>query len=143
MSTIPVNNGGNTHEDPTARPELVLKHTAFCVVTNEILKVNESHRPPKSWYVALAISFSLMSMLGALIGYLFLTGVGVWGNNNPVAWGYPIVNFVFWVGIGHAGTLISAVLFLFRQKYQYFWLYKLKNANVVPKQQLNKGSCSF
>ena len=43
------------------------------------------------------------------------TGVGVWGNNQPVAWGFPIINFVFWVGIGHAGTLISAILFLFRQ----------------------------
>jgi molybdopterin-containing oxidoreductase family membrane subunit len=57
-------------------------------------------------------------MLGALIGYLILTGVGVWGNNNPVMWGFPIVNFVFWVGIGHAGTLISAVLFLFRQNWR-------------------------
>jgi len=60
----------------------------------------------------------MMSMLGVLIGYLVFTGVGVWGNNNPVAWGYPIVNFVFWVGIGHAGTLISAILFLFRQKWR-------------------------
>ena len=118
MSTIPINHADNTHEDPTVRPELVLKHTDFGVVTNEILKVNESSRAPKSWYIALAVSFSLMSMLGALIGYLFFTGVGVWGNNNPVAWGYPIVNFVFWVGIGHAGTLISAVLFLFRQKWR-------------------------
>ena len=53
-----------------------------------------------------------------MIGYLFLTGVGVWGNANPVMWGFPIVNFVFWVGIGHAGTLISAILFLFRQKWR-------------------------
>jgi molybdopterin-containing oxidoreductase family membrane subunit len=60
----------------------------------------------------------MMSMLGVMIGYLIFTGVGVWGNNNPVAWGYPIVNFVFWVGIGHAGTLISAILFLFRQKWR-------------------------
>ena len=53
-----------------------------------------------------------------LVGYLIITGVGVWGNNNPVMWGWPIVNFVFWVGIGHAGTLISAILFLFRQKWR-------------------------
>jgi molybdopterin-containing oxidoreductase family membrane subunit len=57
-------------------------------------------------------------MLFALIGYLILTGVGVWGNNAPVFWGWPIVNFVFWVGIGHAGTLISAILFLFRQHWR-------------------------
>ncbi len=46
------------------------------------------------------------------------TGVGVWGNNQPASWGFPIVNFVFWVGIGHAGTLISAILFLFRQNWR-------------------------
>jgi Ni/Fe-hydrogenase subunit HybB-like protein len=53
-----------------------------------------------------------------MIVYLVTTGVGIWGNNQPVAWGWPIVNFVFWVGIGHAGTLISAVLFLFRQDWR-------------------------
>ncbi|MHC5066062.1 MAG: NrfD/PsrC family molybdoenzyme membrane anchor subunit, partial [Planctomycetota bacterium] len=52
------------------------------------------------------------------IGWLIWQGVGVWGNNNPVGWGWPIVNFVFWIGIGHAGTLISAILFLFRQKWR-------------------------
>ncbi|MDP7086503.1 MAG: polysulfide reductase NrfD, partial [Phycisphaerales bacterium] len=71
-----------------------------------------------AWYIAFVISFLLMSLLGVLIGYLVLTGVGVWGNNSPAMWGFPIVNFVFWVGIGHAGTLISAILFLFRQKWR-------------------------
>ncbi len=56
--------------------------------------------------------------LGVLVLYLFATGVGVWGNQSPVMWGFPIVNFVFWIGIGHAGTLISAILFLFRQKWR-------------------------
>jgi molybdopterin-containing oxidoreductase family membrane subunit len=64
------------------------------------------------------ISACLASTLLVLVGYLVVTGVGVWGNNNPVMWGFPIVNFVFWVGIGHAGTLISAILFLFRQKWR-------------------------
>ena len=59
-----------------------------------------------------------MSILFATIGYLFWEGTGIWGLNNPVGWGWAIVNFVFWVGIGHAGTLISAVLFLFRQKWR-------------------------
>ena len=53
-----------------------------------------------------------------MILYLIFAGVGVWGVNNPVGWGFAIVNFVFWVGIGHAGTLISAILFLFRQKWR-------------------------
>ncbi|MDD4788633.1 MAG: polysulfide reductase NrfD, partial [Pirellulales bacterium] len=61
-------------------------------------------------------SFTVVMFLA--IGYLFLRGVGVWGNNIPVAWAWDIVNFVFWVGIGHAGTLISAILFLFRQNWR-------------------------
>ncbi|MBI69242.1 MAG: hydrogenase, partial [Phycisphaerae bacterium] len=118
MSTVPVHGVDNTHEDPTHRAPLVLNHDDFGSVTRDILKGNEDPKPPKSWYISLAISFGMMSMLGVMIGYLVFTGVGVWGNNNPVAWGYPIVNFVFWVGIGHAGTLISAILFLFRQKWR-------------------------
>jgi molybdopterin-containing oxidoreductase family membrane subunit len=122
MTTVPVNELGdtnvNTGEDPRQRSQLVLNHEDFGSVTDDILKANESSRAPKSWYFALAVSFCMMSLLGVMIGYLIFTGVGVWGNNNPVAWGYPIVNFVFWVGIGHAGTLISAILFLFRQKWR-------------------------
>ena len=57
-------------------------------------------------------------VLGGCVGHLIMKGTGVWGNNNPVYWGWPIVNFVFWVGIGHAGTLISAILFLFRQNWR-------------------------
>ncbi|MEZ6044984.1 MAG: hypothetical protein R3C11_05265 [Planctomycetaceae bacterium] len=58
-------------------------------------------------------------MLFSLVGYLIVTGTGIWGNNNPGFFcGWPIVNFVFWVGIGHAGTLISAILFLFRQNWR-------------------------
>ena len=75
MTTIPVNTG----EDPRQRPQLILHHSDFGSVTNAILRGNESPKPPKSWYFALAISFSLMSMLGAMIGYLIFTGVGVWG----------------------------------------------------------------
>ncbi len=66
----------------------------------------------------MAVSLSLLSLLIVTILYLLMTGVGVWGNNNTVSWGFPIVNFVFWVGIGHAGTLISAILFLLRQNWR-------------------------
>jgi len=96
----------------------VLGHTDFASVTEEICAVNEAPKPPRLWYISLVISACLASMLLVLVGYLVITGVGVWGNNNPVMWGFPIVNFVFWVGIGHAGTLISAILFLFRQKWR-------------------------
>jgi len=118
MTTVPGHKIDNTIQDPENRAQLILNHTDFGSVTTDILRANESEKPPKSWYFALAVSFTMMSMLGVMIGYLIFTGVGVWGNNNPVAWGYPIVNFVFWVGIGHAGTLISAILFLFRQKWR-------------------------
>ena len=64
------------------------------------------------------ISLAALLNLGACLAYLFWTGIGIWGNNSPAFWGWPIVNFVFWIGIGHAGTLISAILFLFRQKWR-------------------------
>ncbi|MCH2149016.1 MAG: polysulfide reductase NrfD [Phycisphaerales bacterium] len=115
MSTLHVD---NTIEDPRQRSPLVLGHTDFGTVTEEICLVNEAPKPPMCWYVSLAISSVVASLLLVMIGYLIITGVGVWGNNNPVMWGFPIVNFVFWVGIGHAGTLISAILFLFRQKWR-------------------------
>ncbi len=115
MSTLIID---NTFEDPAHRAPLILGHDRFDTVTAEICGVNEAPKPPRAWYVCFSIAVVLMMMLMATIGYLFATGVGVWGNNNPVMWGFPIVNFVFWVGIGHAGTLISAVLFLFRQKWR-------------------------
>jgi molybdopterin-containing oxidoreductase family membrane subunit len=71
-----------------------------------------------AWYVAFGVSLMLLGALGVAVNYLIFTGVGVWGLNNPVMWAYDITNFVFWVGIGHAGTLISAILFLFRQKWR-------------------------
>ena len=78
----------------------------------------EARRPPQAWYVAMAFSLCLLGMLGLMVLYLFFTGVGVWNLNRPVCWAFDITNFVFWVGIGHAGTLISAILFLFRQKWR-------------------------
>ncbi|OGU80448.1 MAG: hydrogenase, partial [Stygiobacter sp. RIFOXYA12_FULL_38_9] len=75
-------------------------------------------KPNKKFYIALSITVSLMSLMLIGFGLTFYYGVGMWGNNNPVGWAFDIVNFVFWVGIGHAGTLISAILFLFRQKWR-------------------------
>src|SRR4051812_8746934 len=107
----------NTYDDPRERAPLVVNGRSFGEVTRIVTSVHE--RPmPKAWYVCFAISLMLLSMLGAMIGLLVSTGIGVWGNNQPVAWAFDIVNFVFWVGIGHAGTLISAILFLFRQKWR-------------------------
>ncbi|TVQ55385.1 MAG: hydrogenase [Phycisphaerales bacterium] len=115
MSTIVVD---NTFDDPLRRAPLVLNHDRFDTVTEEVCRVNEEPHPPLAWYITFGISIFLFGILGVMVLYLLVTGVGVWGNNAPVMWGFPIVNFVFWVGIGHAGTLISAILFLFRQKWR-------------------------
>jgi Ni/Fe-hydrogenase subunit HybB-like protein len=75
-------------------------------------------KPPLAWFVAFSIT-STVALIGiALIAYTIATGIGVWGNNIPVAWAFDIINFVFWVGIGHAGTLISAILLLFRARWR-------------------------
>src|SRR5438105_784320 len=101
----------NTVDDPRVRTPLVVGGKDFNGVTEAVAGVVE--RPtPMAWYVCFAMSLSLLGLLGVCVTYLMLTGVGVWGNNQPVGWGFGIVNFVFWVGIGHAGTLISAILFL-------------------------------
>jgi Ni/Fe-hydrogenase subunit HybB-like protein len=108
----------NTAEDPRKRAPLVMGEASFSSVTKDVTDLALKPKPPLAWKIAFGVSVSLMAYLFILIGYLLSTGVGVWGNNQPVAWGFPIVNFVFWVGIGHAGTLISAILFLFRQNWR-------------------------
>jgi len=74
--------------------------------------------PTGRWWIAFAIAMAFLSLLGFGVLNLVYSGVGVVGTNSPVGWGTFIVNFVFWIGIGHAGTLISAVLFLFRQRWR-------------------------
>jgi len=75
-------------------------------------------KPDKKFYIALTISGGALLIGVILLLLTFYYGVGLWGNNQPVGWGFPIINFVFWVGIGHAGTLISAILYLLRQKWR-------------------------
>lgn len=70
------------------------------------------------WLAGIAIAFSLVLLLNLAIGWLLLNGVGIWGVNQPVAWGFAIVNFVWWIGIGHAGTFISAILLLLHQHWR-------------------------
>jgi molybdopterin-containing oxidoreductase family membrane subunit len=96
---------------------LVAEGTTFRSITETVARVTE-HKAPRGWWVAFLIASSFLGVMTLAIGYLFWTGVGVWGNNAPVYWAWDITNFVWWIGIGHAGTLISAVLFLFRQKWR-------------------------
>jgi len=73
---------------------------------------------PKKWFVGVFLAFCFVNLLAIAVCYLFLKGVGIWGINIPVAWGFAIINFVWWIGIGHAGTLISAILFLLKQDWR-------------------------
>lgn len=102
---------------PVSEEPLVTGNQTFKTITDKISSITEQ-KTPLPWYLLFALSGSLALMLFGMIGYLFIEGIGIWGVNVPVGWGWAIVNFVFWVGIGHAGTLISAVLFLFRQKWR-------------------------
>ena len=108
----------NTSTDPRQRANLVCGDTSIADITEAVCGIAEVKKVHRNWWFAFIIAVSVMSMLFINIAYLIWEGVGVWGNNNPVGWGWPIVNFVFWVGIGHAGTLISAVLYLFRQDWR-------------------------
>ena len=74
--------------------------------------------PGRAWCLALAVTTAITLLGAGLTAHTLATGIGVWGNNSPVFWAFDSMNFVFWVGIGHAGTLISAVLFLFRQRWR-------------------------
>jgi molybdopterin-containing oxidoreductase family membrane subunit len=86
-------------------------------VTREVLSALDA-RPTAIWWGGMAVSVSAL-LLGTLaIGYQIATGIGTWGLNRTVGWAFDITNFVFWIGIGHAGTLISAILFLLRQRWR-------------------------
>jgi len=86
-------------------------------VTNDVCRPLEG-RPSPLWWAGMALSVSLLAVGVVAVAYMLRTGIGTWGLNRTVGWGFDITNFVFWIGIGHAGTLISAVLFLFRQRWR-------------------------
>ncbi len=87
-------------------------------VTDKISSIVLRRRSPPAWAAALAAALALLATLAVAVVELLARGVGVWGVDEPVAWGFAIVNFVWWIGIGHAGTLISAILLLLRQPWR-------------------------
>jgi Ni/Fe-hydrogenase subunit HybB-like protein len=103
-------------EKPYRPPVLAPGYTPG-TVTDKISSVVTA-KTPRWWYIAFGLSFCLMMLFLACVTWLFAKGVGVWGVNQPVGWGFAIVNFVWWIGIGHAGTLISAILLLLRQEWR-------------------------
>ena len=100
------------------RPPVIEPGHSFASVTDQISSIVLTQGPPKGWWIGFALVFSLAMMLFYSLGYLLVVGVGIWGINVPVGWGFAIINFVWWIGIGHAGTLISAILLLLRQEWR-------------------------
>jgi Ni/Fe-hydrogenase subunit HybB-like protein len=99
-------------ERPIYPEDTSLRH-----VTESVSRVTENPAP-RGWWMLFIPSLALTGGLFASIAYLVTFGIGSWGNNHPVGWAWDITNFVWWIGIGHAGTLISAILYLFRQKWR-------------------------
>ena len=107
----------NLDEEPGTRAPLVLGSTEFTQIT-EVVSRPVEWKAPRAWYIYMGCCGALVALLLFCIGQLIWNGTGVWGLQQPVGWAWDITNFVFWVGIGHAGTLISAILFLFRQQWR-------------------------
>ncbi len=99
------------------RPPLIEGEKSIAQVTHDVCAPMEA-RPTGLWWAALAVSSSILLLGAVSIAYQIAVGVGTWGLNRTVGWAFDITNFVFWIGIGHAGTLISAILFLFRQRWR-------------------------
>jgi molybdopterin-containing oxidoreductase family membrane subunit len=105
-----------SHEEPV-REQLVLGNPSMRDITARIASIVESKITTK-YLLTLGLTGTMAALGLFALYYTITTGIGVWGLNNPIGWGWDITNFVFWIGIGHAGTLISAILFLFRQKWR-------------------------
>lgn len=103
--------------DAAIRPPLVTGGKTYKDVTADICRPLEN-KPTRLWWIGFIVSFFCLMILVASLFWTTWTGIGVWNINKSVMWGWDITNFVFWVGIGHAGTLISAILLLFRQKWR-------------------------
>jgi molybdopterin-containing oxidoreductase family membrane subunit len=99
------------------REPLILGNKTYADITHDVCAPME-RKPTRLWWSAFLAAATVLALGVWAIGYQIATGVGVWGLNNTVGWAFDITNFVFWIGIGHAGTLISAILFLFRQKWR-------------------------
>jgi molybdopterin-containing oxidoreductase family membrane subunit len=107
----------NASGGPGETPVLGPGHT-YASVTDQISAIVLTRKTSRGWFLGFAVAFTLMMAFLYATGYLFAKGIGIWGTTIPVGWAFPIVNFVWWIGIGHAGTLISAVLLLLHQSWR-------------------------
>lgn len=108
-----------SHIDHTSslRAPLVMEERSYKDISDDVLSSIEG-KPGKSWYICFLVSLCLLIVGVGAVAYQIANGIGTWGLNKTVGWAWDITNFVFWVGIGHAGTLISAILLLFRQRWR-------------------------
>ena len=102
----------------TDRPPVLEPGYTYASISDKIGAIVLTRRTPLGWYVGFGLAFTLLMVLLFAVSYLLVVGIGVWGVEIPVAWGMAISNFVWWIGIGHAGTLISAILLLLRQQWR-------------------------
>src|SRR5207302_1963772 len=98
-------------------PPKCVEYVPLSQITEDIARPLEA-RPGKGWWACFAFAFAGLMLFGLAVSRTFMKGIGLWGLNNSVGWAFDITNFVFWVGIGHAGTLISAILLLVRQQWR-------------------------
>jgi len=101
-----------------APPPVIAPGHTFASVTEKISAIVLTRRHPLSWFFGFGVGLMLLGVLGMALTWLLIKGTGIWGVNIPVGWGFAIINFVWWIGIGHAGTLISAILLLFKQDWR-------------------------
>jgi len=106
-----------TLDSSILRPRLLEGSPTLRQITEDIARPLDA-RPTRSWFVCFALAVTALGLGAAAATYEVMTGIGTWGLNKTVGWAFDITNFVFWIGIGHAGTLISAILLLLRQKWR-------------------------
>jgi Ni/Fe-hydrogenase subunit HybB-like protein len=108
----------NNQQDPLGAVPVIAPGYSYKGINDKLSALVLTHNTPTAWFAFMAVGFSLLMCLLMSLTYVLFKGVGVWGNQIPVAWAFPIINFVWWIGIGHAGTLISAILLLFKQDWR-------------------------
>ena len=126
---------------------LVAPGHTLATVTDKIANAVLRRKIGLGWLFGLFVAFSVMQLLVVSAGWLFIKGTGIWGINIPIGWGFAIVNFVWWIGIGHAGTLISAILLLLNQSWrnsinrfaEAMTLFAVACAGLFPK--IGRASC--
>src|SRR5437773_10707903 len=107
-----------TTEPPASPKEIIAPGYTFGTVTDQIATVVLTKRTPRFWFAGFAAGLTLLMLFLLAVVTLVVRGTGIWGLRTPVMWAFDITNFVWWIGIGHAGTLISAILLLLNQRWR-------------------------